>query len=481
MLREGKWLLLACVLVAAGAAGLYSYSKTPEYQSTARILVSQEDIGAAVGLGVQANDPVRESATDLELASSPTLAARVVRKLRLNANPDVLLEKVEAEAQGNSNVLAFTATDTQPIRAARLANAFAREYAAFRAEQDRRRVTRALVGVQRQLDVASRSGIDSVRRRRLEAQAQELELLKSLQTGDVEVIQSARLPTSPSSPKPARNIALGVIFGLLLGTGLAFLRAKLDRRVKREEDVRTLLPGIPIIGSLHLSDSREDMELQVDAFRNLQTNLDFLDEDNSLRSLLVTSGAGGDGKSTTSLNLALAMAEHDDQVILMEADLRRRGLTKRLGLTDRPGLSNLLSGSGPMEEYLEDLSISGSAWNGNKGPGIALSGIVTLLPAGPVPPNPQALLSSPSLDALLAQARKRADKVIIDGTPLGPISDMLHVARRVDGVVLVVRLNHSRRDQLERLKQQLETAGVRPIGIVLFQATAGEPAYRPEM
>jgi Mrp family chromosome partitioning ATPase len=133
-------------------------------------------------------------------------------------------------------------------------------------------------------------------------------------------------------------------------------------------------------------------------------------------------------------------------------------------------VSNFLSGhGGTITDYLEQVNVQRTRKNGH-GPSAALSGDLTVVPAGPVPPNPQGLLTSASLDSLLAQARTYGDKVVIDGTPLGPFSDMLPVAKRADGVILVIRLYHSRRDEVARLMEALDQANIRPLGVVLYGA-----------
>lgn len=482
-LRESKWLILGCFVATVAAAVVYTSAQEKEYAATARLLSRDDELSAsALGDTGPSEDPDVRAATDLELASLPVVAERVVQELRLPYSGDTLLASVTARSKANSRLITITADDPDPKRAARIANSFASQYVAFRQRRERRRFTRGILTIRRQIRSARRLvGTDAgdARLRRLQAQLGELELLANLQGGDVEVVQRAKTPSSPVTPRPVRNYALGAVAGLLLGFGLGSLRDRLDKRIKREEQLRALVPDVPILASVPLGLERRNQPILAEAFRNLQTNLTFLDVDGGMRSLLVTSAADGEGKSTTSLNLALAIAERDQSALLVDADLRRPALSEILGLRGGQGLSSLLSGQADtIDACLVQVKVGAARSDGN-GPAPALSGVVSVLPAGPTPPNPQALLGAESLHPLLGEARSRAERIVIDGPPLGPVSDMLPIAKLVDGVVIVVRLNQSRRDQLELLLERLSQANIEPIGIVLFAVNVkqGEKYY----
>jgi receptor protein-tyrosine kinase len=469
VVRDNLLLILVCIALTTGAAVAYSLLSTPIYAADAKLLVRQDDLGASLLDTGQATteDPVRAAATDLEFASLPSIAARVNDELRLGETPEELLERVEAEAEGESNILSITVEDPSAAGAARIANSFAREYVDFRRASDRRRYTRALSLVRSRIARSESLGTSSAEVNALEDQARQLELLASLQTGDAELIQPADVPESPARPLPVRNGALGLLVGLLLGVAIAVLRDRLDRRIKKEEDVRSLLPGIPVIATVPQEGVRgQDPTPRIEAFRTLQTNLGFLNVDRALDSLLITSAVAEEGKSTTALYLSLAMAERKRAVVLVEADMRKPGLSRLLDLLGVPGVSNFLSGGGPLNQYVQQLP-GGRSRDGDGSVAVATS-TVAIIPAGPTPPNPQALLTTSALDDLLAQAADLSDTVIVDGTPLGPFSDMLPVARRVDGVILTVRLYHSRRDEVLRLVEQLAQASIQPLGVVVL-------------
>jgi receptor protein-tyrosine kinase len=258
-----------------------------------------------------------------------------------------------------------------------------------------------------------------------------------------------------------------VIFGLLLGLALAVLRDKLDRRVKNEEHIRELLPDVPIIGVIpKRRRGAKGQALVSEGFHNLQTNVGLVSPNGHARTLLITSASPGDGKSTVTANLALAMSAHGRSPIIIEADLRRPSLSAALGIEGEGGVSRILTGDATMEGSLRRATVEPSK-NG-QGPNLSMAGEISLVPAGPVPPNPQLLLNERRLETLLAQARTQGDTVIVDGPPIGLFSDMLPVAKRVDGVIVAIRLYHSRRDAIKRFLEQLDNVHVKPIGVVLL-------------
>src|SRR4051794_36277460 len=212
VVRERKWLIVICAVLTTAAALAYSLTTDKEYRSTAKLLLQpQDELGTSVvGLPPSNSvDPVRSTATDLELVRQPSLAQRVIAKRNLDETPEQLLDDVQASAQGNSNLLALSVTSASPRASAAIANTFAREYVKFRAANDRERIGRALEGVQNRLKSVAP---DSSTARTLRKQAQQLELLASVQTGNAEIIQPARPNSTPVKPRPVRNGLIALLF-----------------------------------------------------------------------------------------------------------------------------------------------------------------------------------------------------------------------------------------------------------------------------
>jgi polysaccharide biosynthesis transport protein len=273
-----------------------------------------------------------------------------------------------------------------------------------------------------------------------------------------------------------RNIILGVLIGLLLGLGLAFLRDRLDRRIKNEDQVRTLLPEVPLVGLVpEPRRGRASRVMTAEGYHTLQANLTLLARERPLKTILVTSADPGEGKSTVAVNLALAMIEKGQSALVLDADLRRPAISQRVQADVRVGVSRILAGEGTLDASVQERRVEPSR-NGD-GPNIALAGDLSLVPAGPQAPNVQLLLNDRSLGALLTASRERTEVAIFDGPPVGSFADMLPLAREVDGVLIVVRLYHSRKDQLKRFAAQLENASIKPIGVVVLGAATGPSRY----
>jgi capsular exopolysaccharide synthesis family protein len=470
VLREQWWIILLCVLLTTFAAAAYTSTLKKEYEATAKLLLQTDNLSATIsGTGVAGVDPTRQAATDAQLVALPTIARRVSQKLK----EPLAAAAVDTGAGPDSNILTVTVTDPNPARAARFANEFARQYIRFRRDTTRQRYSNALRTVQTRLAQTRKKTPDYAT---LQAQAKQLRLLVSLQTGDAQIVQLASTPTAAVRPQPSRNIALGGIFGLLLGFALAFLRDRLDRRLKNEDQLEDLLPGVPVIGLVpEPRRSRASRLMTAEGYHTIEANLSLIRRERRLETLLVTSAAPGDGKSTVAMNLAMAMTERGRTALVMDADLRRPSITARVKADARVGVSSILAGEGSLETSIQEHEIEPSR-NGS-GPSVALFGQIRMVPAGPPPANVQLLLSDTSLHELLLASQARSETVIFDGPPVGSFADMLPLAKEVDGVIAVVRLYHSRREQLKRFAAQLGNAGINPVGVVVLGASTGPSRY----
>jgi receptor protein-tyrosine kinase len=468
MLRDNWWLIAAVTLAALAAAAAYESTRDTVYQAQAKVLLLQDDPNSSLSGQTVFLDPVRQRATALELITGPNVAARAARQLKRRN----IGGSVHAAASGDSNVVSITATTKAATLAPRVADAYAKQYVEFRRDAVRARYDQALNDVRsrmRRLQQTQPPGYEA-QVRTLTGQSQQLALLASTRLPDATVIQRANGFSIPEKPRWSRNLVLAGLAGLILGLVLAFLRDRLDDRLKTEEDVAGLMPGVPLLATIPRwrpgGRWRRDA---AESYYNLGVSVRSVNG-NSSSAYLVTSALGEDGKSTTALNLALALGREGRNAMLVDGDLRRPRLTELTGASRGNGFVNVLEGKNRLSEAVarQDFRTDQktSLRRGRK-PLVTVQGDVSMLPAGRSSTPPQRLITEQSAQLLLDQAREEDRFTVIDGPPLGLFGDMLPLARHVDGVIVVVRLYHSRKHTLRVLLRQLETAGVSPMGYVL--------------
>jgi receptor protein-tyrosine kinase len=246
--------------------------------------------------------------------------------------------------------------------------------------------------------------------------------------------------------------------GLALSAGLAVLWARLDTTV-RSSEAASAATGAPVIGVVFSDEhlAREHVlnphsTLRVaEAFRQLRTNLQFLNVDEPPKVIMITSALPGEGKTTTVVNLALMLADSGRRVTVVEADLRRPKVTHYLGLVGGIGLTNVLTGSADVADVVQSY--------GDRG--------VSVLAAGPLPPNPGELLASSQMQSLLGKLRSENDFVLVDAPPLLPVADSSGLAVYTDGVLLSVRYGRTGKEEARLAAATVERVGARILGVVL--------------
>jgi capsular exopolysaccharide synthesis family protein len=419
--RAFWWMLVTGVLLGGIAATAVSLLVTPQYTSHTRLFVSTTGSTSTSDVLTGSQFSQQRVASYVRLLTGEDLAARVIADLELDMTPEEFAEQVTASAVPETVLLDVTVTDPSPQRARDIAEGTSAEF----------------IRLIRGLETPRGSGTSPV---------------------TVTVVDTAKLPARPSEPQVLRNIVLGLVVGLLAGGGAAVVAARLDRSVK-DGDEASALVGAPLVGTIqrdqalnktHTTDRRGDSRTAED-YRQLRNNLRFLEVDDPPRVIMVSSAVPAEGKTTLVINLALALAEAGQRVIVVEADLRRPKVTSYLGMVGGVGLTNVLTGTAYLEEVLQQHGMDG----------------LTVLAAGPTPPNPGELLASSHMRAVVEKLRGRFDVVLVDAPPLLPVADASGLAPHTDGVLLSVRYGSTRRDQLRQAATTVERAGGRTLGAVL--------------
>jgi polysaccharide biosynthesis transport protein len=494
ILRRRAAVIALCVLVIGGMALVISKRETKKYTATAAIAFEDSALGQQIaGLSSSASSAgslLTQRANDLEALRLGDVAEKTANKLGNGLTAEKVSNSVSVGQQGESGVFSVSVTATSPTVAAEIANTYAKEFVSERSSSNQAYLKSALAVVNKQLaalNPAQRNGQDGLQ---LQNRAQTLHLLSELGYGNVKVAQEAFVPASASSPKTSRNTVLGLVLGLLLGLGLAFLFEHFDRRIRRSQEFEAIY-GQPLLGLVPHSRAlarRQDDHVplparEAEAFRLISAQLRFLDAGRRLRTVLVTSPDADDGKTTVARHLAEATARLGSRVLLVEGDLRHPTLAERLGLAGDYGLAETLRGAIPLEEATQSVELAGAYHHGaartamsNGGDGNGANGSLThglnhqqfdvIVAGSSVTPDPAGLLETDTMSAVLEQARSTYDLVVIDTPLLTSVSDGFPLLGKVDGILVVGRIGHSRRDEAERLQQVLQISGAPLLGIV---------------
>jgi capsular exopolysaccharide synthesis family protein len=468
-LRRRVKLIVGCCLVAGLIAFGLSLLATKTYTATASLLFRDPGFSSQLFGGTEttsSGNSEREAATNLTLVKLPAVDELAAEKLGNGLSSGALRERISVSADNRSNVVSISVSDSDPEVAARIANVFATSYVRFRRRADRAKITNAIGLVNKRLIQLSPSERASPIGEALANQSSRLATLRSLQTGNAELVQRATVPSSPSSPKTLRTTLVAAVIGLLLGVAAAILLERTDRRLRSPDEFEEVL-GMPILTAVPESswldtEKKRDPENGVaahaeqQAFQMLRTRLRYFNVDRDVRVVLVTSASPGDGKSTTAWETAIATAGSGGRALLIEAELHRATTAARYGLKAAPGLSELLTHQTPIEAVKQSVPID------DRGSGAH----VDVITAGSIPPNPTELVESDQMRHLLATVREEYDLVVIDTPPALIVPDAIPLMKLVDGVIIIGRVGNTTRDEARRLKQLLDKLDAPTLGVV---------------
>lgn len=420
---QARWVTVAVTTAVVVLAALVLAWRTPPlYQASTTLFVSTRggtNVSDVYQGGLFSEQRVESYA---ELIKDDTLALRTIGKLGLAMSTDEWRDKVTAGAKPNTVLIDVKVRDTSPIRARDIANTLSDEFV-------------VLVGE-----------------------------LETPQAGDapvarVIVAKRASLPAQPAVRQPLRNTAFGLALGLMLGTAVALFREHRDNSIKNGDDAEKIT-GVNLVASIPFDRRLQrqprisfsaDRSPTAEAFRALRTNLQFLHVDDPPRVLLMTCSVAGDGKSTTAVNLALALAQSGKTVALVDGDMRHPDLHNLFRMDNSVGLSDVVSGQEVLEDALQPTEYPG----------------LFVVTSGSPPPNPAEILGSSAAVEVLADLRARFDYVIVDSSPLLDSTDAAILAADSDGVLMVCRADGTRRDQLDLAVRRLRNVGATILGVVL--------------
>jgi non-specific protein-tyrosine kinase len=449
-------------MLALVATGIITARATRIYTSSVTLFVSTagsaQNVASLYDGGLAAQQRVQSYA---DLVSSERVASEVIRRLGLTDTPGELAGRISGHAVTDTVLLRASVRDRDPGEAQLIANevgaVFTTEIAKVEAPAD------AAAG-----GTGTPTGPTGPAAAGAAAGAAPGDV--SASPVRVSVWEAAKRPGHPVSPNVAQNIALGLLAGIALGIGLAVTRHRLDTTVKSAQDV-TAAADLPTIGLIAYDRTTRSQPLTVvdrprlpraEAFRQLRTNLQFIGVDARPRLITITSCRSSDGKTTTALNLAAALAQSGARVVAVEADLRRPSFGPYLGIEPAGGLTSILAGQARPGSVMQPIA----------------KGQVLAITSGRVPPNPSEILGSMAMSDLLAELREEFDYVIIDAPPLLAVTDAAVVSALTDGTILIARAGRTRRVDLAHAGALLRNVDANILGVVLNMVpTRGPDAY----
>lgn len=491
------WLLIAAALVAAFSTFLVLRQQPAVYQAKTTLMIGRiiDDPNPSSDKFYLAQQLV---AAYVDVANRKPIQEATMKALGLNSLPGYIARGVP-----NGITIEILVTDTNPLRAQAVANELAnqlilRSPAGELSENQGRQdflnaqidnVQAQIVETQNEIEglqekvatINSASELQDLQNQ-ITAQTQKLTILQgtyanlllNTQQGSPNtllIVEPAELPTTPIGQNKALLIVIAAGIGFAFAAGAAYLLDYLDDTLKTPEDIKRWL-GIPVLGLIGETKSSEEGKNGIyvsknprsqiaEAYRSLRANLQFLGEDQPLKSVLITSTDVGAGKTSLAANLAAVYAQGRKKVILLDADLRRPSIHEFVKIPNDFGLADILLDGTNVDAAITDLE----------------SAKISVIPSGqPYESNPEELLTSEKMDQILEILENKVDFVIIDSPPL-IVSDALFISAKVDGVLIVLRPGYTRRKAVLAMLEQFHRADARVLGVVLNRIPRKDATY----
>lgn len=430
ILRRNWILLAASTLLGLLVAGTASISVAPTYTAKTQLFVAIQGSGSVTELQQGNTFSQARVQSYVKTATTPVVLQPVIDTLGLPVTPEQLASHIEASADLNTVLINISASDSSPAQSAAIAQS----------------VADSLIRAVDKLESPEQGGSSPVR---------------------LSVITPAAAPQSPSAPNVRFNLLLGLLLGLGLGLGASILRSTLDTKIRGEADFRRTSDA-PILGGIAFDADAAKTTLlsqiaaqspRAESFRQIRTNLQFAHVSNESKTVLITSSLPGEGKSTTAINMALALAQAGQRVALVDADLRRPMVGEYLGLDRNVGLTTVLVGNAETEDVMQP-------WGEDR---------LDVMTSGGIPYNPSELLGSEAMNHILSRLERDYDAVLIDAPPLLPVTDAAVLAQRVGGVVLVVGSHQVKTTDVQKSLSALQMVNAVLLGVVLNKLPAKGP------
>ncbi|WP_431840193.1 polysaccharide biosynthesis tyrosine autokinase [Gordonia hongkongensis] len=436
--RTGRGLLQNWFILVIGAlvGGVLAISasliSTPMYQATASFYVTSGVDADALSAYQGSLASQQRVLSYAELVTSEVIVSDALKNLPIGMSVDEAIDSLKAETATDTVIVRIMATTPSTRESLQLANAVADSMVTYVGELER----------------PTGGGAPLAK---------------------LTVVSPAKATEDPVSPKTMRNTIVAMLVGVLVGVLVILARLRLDTRVRKASDLEdivssptlSIVPSEPALSGTSVLDFGRGASPAAEAYRRLRTNLAFADVDRPTRHVMVASARASEGKTSTAINLCVALAESGARVLLVDADLRKPDVARRMGVNEQVGLTNLLRGDAPVDDLAQPSGVSG----------------LDVLASGASVPNPVELLGSQRAATAFASMKSSYDHVIVDTPPLLPVTDAAVIGQYVDGAIVVVRADRSRKPDVVTSVSMLRSANVKVLGLVLNDTTDVRSGY----
>lgn len=474
VIRERWWLIAVSFVVCFGISLALAMHAQKQYTATASLLIRPSNLPALIDpTQTQAQDSTTLAhiqSDDVSLATSTPVATLVKQKLGTKESVGALQGEVVATADTSNDLIDISVTDTDPEQAAAKANAFANTLVSYLTASAQAQLVTGQAKLQSEL---ASLPADDPGRPAIQQGLKQVIALEAVTNGGAQVVESATVPSTPSSPRVKRDAVIGGVVGIVIGLVLAFMLDLFDRRIKTAEALERQY-GLPALTSIPLRRRRpgdRDSQTELEPFRILRDGLGYVSLREQSRVILVTSAISGEGKTWVASGLARAMAAAGRSVTLIEGDVHRPAVKRQLGLASGGrGLMNALVEGGSAVDLVQ--------------PSPSLPSL-SVLASGPFTPNSAELLRLPAMRRVLEDLAAEFDFVVVDGPPLLPVADAQVMLDNpaIDVVLVVARPYLTTREHIRASIAVLKRHPDKGIGLVINavrERARGYYGYRAE-
>lgn len=473
-LSRNRWTIIALVVLVTAIVVILSLLLPDNYRATTRLVLEQTT--SPFGESDEASQQRRLATTETLLTSQQVLDA-AARRVPGMTDADDLEGKVTSSVEPDANIINISGSDGDPRIAARIANAVAGAFLSENERVDRERLAQAREQLEQQIIALQTAPNADVQIAAIRERISELAVAEASAGGDLIVAERADPPSDPASPRPVRNGVLAFFAALFLAILVVLGRDQLTPRVSGPRELGRLLDLPVLIGIPYVSGRRGRRRLlsgvEVEAYQTLRSSIELsMPADRSQHQFLMTGALHAEGKTTATARLGRALAQGGHRVLLVSADLRVPKLQGMFGLPLGEGLADILSAIDWDAKTIDD-ELMARATHVVIGPaeGTARPGELHVITSGSKPKDPGRLVTGPAMQTFLEHLRGLDyDYVLVDAPPLLGIADSQAIARHVDEVLLVNRLDRLRLEHVEELRDVLDRLHLRPLGIIVIGA-----------